>query len=275
MSRLTVVVNNAVTPASPLLGEHGLSMWLEHQGLNLLYDTGRGRALLPNLEALNLDPASLDAVVLSHGHYDHSGGLAELLKLRGRPTPVWCHPAAFGLHLVQDQPAPREVGPRLSQAQYEELGAVFHWARGNSQPWPGVTLLTDIPRRTAFEAPAPELLTRRGDALIPDPLEDDLALLVLGAKGPAVLTGCAHAGALNVLAAAREAAGRPLALLAGGTHLGPAPAAQQEASLKALAAAPGLQVAAGHCTGLSMAGRLQAALGPRFRHLEAGRVLEL
>jgi len=275
VTKLTVVVDNSVAHATPLLGEHGLSLWLEHQGVNLLYDTGQGRALLPNLKALGLDPEALDAVVLSHGHHDHSGGLEALLAARTRPTPVWCHPAAFAPHLKQEPPRPRDIGPPLSQAGYEELGAVFHWVRGNAQPWPGLTLLAPIPRRTAFEGPAPGLLTRRGGALVPDPLEDDLALLVMGGQGPAVLTGCAHAGALNVLAAAASAAGRPPVLLAGGTHLGPAPAAQQEASLKALAEAPGLRVAAGHCTGLALAGRLQGVLGPRFSHLEAGRVLEL
>lgn len=275
MSRLTVVVDNAVAHATPLLGEHGLSLWLQHQGINLLYDTGMGQALLPNLKALELAPASLDAVVLSHGHLDHAGGLEALLRARGGNTEVWCHPAVFTPHLKDDKPQPRDIGPALSRAQYEDLGAVFHWVQSNTEPWPGITLLAPIPRRTAFEGPPAGLVSRRRGHLIPDPLEDDLAILVRGKLGWAVLTGCAHAGVLNVLAAASQAAGGPIRLLAGGTHLGPAPPDQQEASLAALAARTTLHLAAGHCTGQEMGGRLQALLGPRFSHLAAGRVLEL
>jgi 7,8-dihydropterin-6-yl-methyl-4-(beta-D-ribofuranosyl)aminobenzene 5'-phosphate synthase len=277
MSRLTVVAENSVGFTSRLLGEHGLSIWVEHQGANILYDTGMGQALLPNLRALELDPAALDGVVVSHGHYDHIGGLEGLLAAREEPLAVWCHPQVFACHLARHQPGEpaREVGPPLSRGAYEALGARFHFIQEPAKPWPGFTLLAPIPRRTGFEGPMPSLLTLQGGELAPDPFTDDLALLIDAPGGPVCLTGCAHAGVVNVLLAAEEAAGAPVALLAGGTHLGPAPQEQQEAALAELAARPGLRVAAGHCTGLEMAGRLQAALGPRFSHLSAGRVLDI
>jgi len=277
MSRLSVVVENKVGFASRLLAEHGLSVWVEHQGLNILYDTGMGQALGHNLEVLELDPNDLDGVVISHGHYDHVGGLEALLRMRSKPVDVWCHPNVFGCHLAQlGEDAPlREIGPSLPLVGYERLGAVFHMVEGSAEPWPGITLLAPIARQTSFEVPSPGLLTRIDGKLMPDPFPDDLAMLIDAPSGPVCVTGCAHAGAINVLLAAEEAAGEPVSLLLGGTHLGPAPASQQAAAISELAARPGLRVAAGHCTGLAMESRLAAELGDRFVHLSAGMALEV
>ncbi len=277
MSRLTVVVENKVGFASRLLAEHGLSVWLEHQGLNILYDTGQGQALGHNLRALELDPNDLDGLVLSHGHYDHVGGLEALLGMRREPIDVWCHAGVFGCHLAQlGEGAPlREIGPSLPQVGFERLGAVFHFVEGSAEPWPGITLLAPIPRQTSFEVPSPRLLTRIDGKLVPDPFPDDLAMLVQAPGGPVCVTGCAHSGAINVLLAAEDAVGASVTLLAGGTHLGPAPASQQDAAVAEMAARPGLRVAAGHCTGLDMEARLKAELGERFVHLSAGTVLEI
>jgi 7,8-dihydropterin-6-yl-methyl-4-(beta-D-ribofuranosyl)aminobenzene 5'-phosphate synthase len=275
MSRVTVVVDNLVGHVSSLYGEHGLCMWLEHGGRNILYDTGMGRALLPNLKTLELDPNRLDALVLSHGHYDHTGGLEALLRERNEPLPVCCHAEAFAPHLSENQGKRREVGPPLTQVAYEALGARFHLVERHAEPWPGITLLTDIPRRTGYEVPAPALVTVRDGQVLPDPFHDDLSVLVHGDKGWAVLTGCAHSGVVNILLDAEEKAGAPVELLVGGTHLGPAPAAQQEAALAELASRQGLRVVAGHCTGPVMAGRMQAALGERFAYLGVGNVLEI
>ncbi|MCB2192741.1 MAG: MBL fold metallo-hydrolase [Deltaproteobacteria bacterium] len=275
MSRVTVVVDNLVNHVSPLFGEHGLSLWVEHQGHNILYDTGMGRALLPNLESLGLDPNRLEALVLSHGHYDHTGGLEALLGARKEALPVYCHAGVFDPHLADHQGQRREVGPPLTQMAYESLGARFNFVERWADPWPGITLLADIPRQTDYEVPAPALITVRDGQVSPDPFTDDLAMLIQGTERNAVLTGCAHSGVINVLMDAEQKVDGPVDLLVGGTHLGPAPQAQQKAALAELATRGTLEVAAGHCTGPIMAGRLHQALGERFSYLGVGTVLEV
>ncbi len=278
MSRLLVVVDDQAGRPG-LLAEHGLAFWLEHRGCRLLYDTGSGKALLPNMAALGLDPLQLDGVVLSHGHYDHLGGLPGLLAFRqreGQGTEVWCHRGVFAPHWSQRKEGLKDVGAPLGRAQaYQEMGARFHYVSGSAEPWPGVLLLAPIARRSAFERSAPNLVVPGPKGMVSDPLEDDLALLLEGKSGPVVISGCAHAGIINVLAAAAEAAGRPAALFAGGTHLGPSPKAQQDRTVAELARRPGLTVAAGHCTGPEVSKRLAGALPGRFVALTCGVELDL
>lgn len=93
--KITTLCENSVPfPGHGILGEHGLSMLLEVRGKRILFDTGAGLTLVQNARALNIDLTRVDAVVLSHGHYDHSGGLKDLLQLTGS-IPVYAHPIRF------------------------------------------------------------------------------------------------------------------------------------------------------------------------------------
>jgi len=278
MSRLVVVVEN--TSLHPdLVVEHGLSLWVELDAGPILLDTGAGRALMENLQVLKLNPLDLKGVVLSHGHYDHTGGLAGLLEARraaGLATPVWCHADVFAPHLAQRPGKLEYIGPPLKdRAAYEKLGAEFHFVQDRAEPWPGVTLLGPIPRRNDFEGPAPNLVIQQDGDLAPDPLRDDLALVLEGDRGLCLLTGCAHSGVINLLTACRDQLGREPVLLAGGTHLGPAPAAQRERALEELARRENLTVAAGHCTGESVLREMARRLGRRLVELRGGLELRL
>lgn len=270
MARLVCVVDNEAARGG-LATEHGLALWLEHGGRRILYDTGAGGALLPNLAELGLSPAALDAVVLSHGHYDHMGGLAGLLAARGAPLEVHAHPGVFGPHFKAFRGGKVDIGAPHGQAELEELGARFVWARGQARPWPGVLLLNEIPRVTEFEPDMPDLLA---DGPGPDPFPDDMALALEGRYGPAVLTGCAHAGAVNVLLAAEAALAEPPVWLIGGTHFGALPEARVRRAAHELVGRAQLKVAAGHCTGDAVH-LLARLLGGRFTHLAAGVDLEL
>lgn len=273
MTSLTVVVENH-SDRPELAAEYGLALWLEHDGAAFLYDAGAGGALLPNLAALGLDPARLTAAVFSHGHLDHIGGLPGLLRARaGAPLDVWLHRAAFASHLARRGEALVDIGPPLDQPAFEALGARFHFVTGLSEPWPGLRILADIPRRTAFEGPAPNLVAMIDGRVIDDPFDDDLALIVDTPGGPALITGCAHAGVINILLAAEGALGQTPSWLIGGTHLGPAPQGQRQAAAAELAARPALRVASGHCT-MDAAKDLRQNLGQRYVDLLSGLRLE-
>ena len=279
MNRITVVVENTAL-RDGLISEHGLSLWVETDSGVLLYDTGAGGGLLPNLKKLGLDPLAINCVVLSHGHRDHTGGLAALAALRKRAglfTHVWCHADVFASHLREEENGMLfDVGtPLRDRAEYEKLLVKFYLVDGWANPLEGVTILAPIARKTDFEGPAPALVVLDANGkVIPDPLWDDLAVVLPAGDDIAVITGCAHSGAVNVLLAAEEHTGKKPVLLLGGTHLGPAPKAQQEKALAELAGRKELKVAAGHCTGAGFVKVLADKLGERALGLSGGQVFE-
>ena len=97
-AKVTIVVDNGVpiNSSKPFLGEHGLSMLLDIGGKRLLLDTGQTGTVVHNLGLLGIAPSTLDAIALSHGHYDHTGGLPQVLERAGKRLPVYLHEKAFG-----------------------------------------------------------------------------------------------------------------------------------------------------------------------------------
>ncbi|MBI5523284.1 MAG: MBL fold metallo-hydrolase [Desulfarculus sp.] len=276
MTSITVVVDNQ-PGLEGLTPEWGLALWIEHQDQAILYDTGMGPALLPNLAALGLDPARLAAVVISHGHLDHMGGLGPLLQARGgEPLPVWCHVGTFEAHYKQEADGSlKDIGPPLGgRAPYEDLGAHFKFVDVYAHPWPGVHLLAPIPRVVSHEEPAPGLVTLLGPAVVPDPVTEDLVVVIQSGSGPLVLTACAHAGPANILEHVRQVMAAPVAWLIGGLHLDTATPLHRQNSLAYLVNRQGLRLAVGHCTGPRSQAALAQALGARLTPLSLGLRLE-
>jgi 7,8-dihydropterin-6-yl-methyl-4-(beta-D-ribofuranosyl)aminobenzene 5'-phosphate synthase len=267
MTSITVVVDNRPGLAG-LTPEWGLALWVEHGGEAILYDTGQGATLMANLAALNLDPERLAAVVISHGHHDHIGGLGPLLAARGnRPLAVWCHVGTFDAHFLEEPEGLKDIGPPLGgRAAYEDRGAEFHFVDVYAHPWPGLHLLAPIPRRTSFEEPPPGLVSLLGAAVVPDPVTEDLVLTLDTPDGPLAISGCAHAGSVNILLHVQQVMARPVAWLLGGLHLDRLEPLPRQNTLDFLASQPQLRVAAGHCTGdqalLDLAQLLEGRLTP-------------
>ncbi|HNT88331.1 MAG TPA: MBL fold metallo-hydrolase, partial [Candidatus Hydrogenedentes bacterium] len=150
MSRITVVVENTAA-GQALLAEHGLSFWVEHAGRNVLFDTGQGYVLENNARRLNIPLETADAVVLSHGHFDHTGGLADVLDVQTHPV-VFLHPAALASRYARmPDGTPREIGmPRDAvEAVRRRTGLV--WTEAPTEIAAGLYVTGPIPRRTDFE----------------------------------------------------------------------------------------------------------------------------
>ena len=268
---LSIAVDNCVPigGGQPFLGEHGLSMLLETDGVRLLLDTGQsGTAVVNNLSLLGVPPATLSGIVLSHGHYDHCGGLAQVLAHAGKRLPVHVHGEAFAARYSESGGTRKFVGIPHRREYLESLGADWRTASVPEEIRPGVWVSGSVPRRTDFETGDARLVTvpEGEDCACQDALADDMALYLRTEAGLVVLAGCAHAGMLNMIAHGLAVTGcTRLAGWVGGTHLGPVSGEQQAASIEALLALQPDFVAASHCTGFAMLARLQAAFGERFK----------
>lgn len=273
--RVTVLCDNSVGSISGTLGEHGFAALVEAEnGGRFLFDTGQGLTLRHNAARMNKKLAGLDAVVLSHGHPDHAGGLMALLEAEGG-VQIYGHPGMFGNHFCRENGKVGYIGLPFSRQEYEAAGASFSLESGFRKIAEGVWLSGEIPRRTDFEEGDLELFCDR-DGVVIDPMLDDQALLLEGERGLTVLLGCCHAGLINTLDHLENITGRKdFYAVIGGTHLGFCSESQRQRTVRELKKRSIRRIAGCHCTGFKASARLYAEMPKQYRAAMVGYALEI
>jgi 7,8-dihydropterin-6-yl-methyl-4-(beta-D-ribofuranosyl)aminobenzene 5'-phosphate synthase len=194
---ITLLVDNNADPG--MVREQGFSMWIEVRGVCILFDTGQGPALRTNAEALGVRLDSADMLVLSHGHYDHTGGVP--VALQNNPSlDVYCHPAAVQPRYSYVDGLARPI--HMPSSALKVINTVpslkMHWVSRPKAVSNGIGLTGPIPRINSDDATGgPFYLDPNGDR--PDPIDDDLALWIETTRGLVVCVGCCHAGLINTL----------------------------------------------------------------------------
>ena len=257
-----------------LVAEHGFAAMVTtrrgDRSHTLLFDTGVSPyGLSGNLERLGIDAGAIEAVVLSHGHFDHAGGLAGLAALRRGRLPILLHPLVWSARRVAFPGLPEWELPVLSRAAVESEGFEVIERRQPSVLLDGSVLITgEVDRTTDFEVGMRFHEALGAHGWEPDPLIlDDQALVVnVRGRGLVVLTGCGHAGAVNICRYAMRLTGADrLSGLFGGFHLtGPAFEPIIEPTVAALRDLALDVVVPAHCTGWRAQHRLAAELPDAF-----------
>ena len=260
--KLTVLVEN--TSLRPELAcEHGLSLYLETKEHKILFDAGQSSAFADNAEKLGIDLSDVDFAVLSHGHYDHGGGLAYFLE-RNDHAPVYLNRAAFGDHRdgtgrnIGIDPALRESGRIRFADEMLEIA-------------PGVELHACNNRPVLQEIDSAGLLCRQGDSLLPEKFRHEQYLLLQEEGKRILISGCSHKGVVNIASWFRAD------VLVGGFHFMNVPvegdgARRLDAAAEALLALPTCYYT-GHCTGAAQYDYLHDRMGERLEYLATGSVL--
>lgn len=267
--RLTFLADNrAVRPG--LAAEHGLSVLVEHGAHAVLFDTGASDAALRNAAALGVDLGRVEAVALSHGHDDHTGGLEALLAALPGGVPVRAHPGALvRRYSVRPGRGASEIGFRGGEAVRRRLIL----ADGSVGLAPGLVLTGHVPRISGFEdTGGPFYLDPGGRE--PDLIPDDQALVVMTGAGNILVCGCAHAGVVNTLMHAAKVTGDDrFVAVVGGLHLGSAGPERVKRTVRELRKVGVGRVGPAHCTGEAAGAALAAEFGDGFMHCGAGTVL--
>jgi 7,8-dihydropterin-6-yl-methyl-4-(beta-D-ribofuranosyl)aminobenzene 5'-phosphate synthase len=264
--RITILVDNNTFIDRYFIGEPGFSAFLEADGKKFLFDTGYSDAFLKNARKMAIEPLDADAILLSHGHLDHTWGLIAIIReltengfrqsaQNAVPDRIKliAHPAAFARREVT--PAPRQIGNILSM---ESLQALFdvRMVKTPLQLSEHVLYLGEIPRETAFEPAYAIGNTENG----PDIIQDDTALAITTGEGLVILTGCSHAGICNIVQYAMELTGETrLCDIVGGFHMLNPSEERLNATVEFLRERSPLALHACHCTDLRSKMTLGAA----------------
>ncbi len=247
---ITVLVENTARKRG-LLAEHGLSFWIDAGEQKFLFDTGQGMALFNNAKCLQTHLEKACAVILSHGHYDHCGGLSGILDLAPNIT-VYAHPAAFETKFkCSEEGVSHEIGiPGLDHKEIIKRVPNLILTEKPTEIVKGFFVTGEIPRQNNFEdTGGPFFLDK--SCLTPDPLKDDQALFFETSEGIVVLLGCAHAGVINTLEYIRQLTGnKPIHTVMGGMHLINASESRLKETFEGLRRLDVKHLAPAHCTGL-------------------------
>ncbi|MCK9565269.1 MAG: MBL fold metallo-hydrolase [Methanothrix sp.] len=279
--QLTIVVENSATlDHNSVWAQHGLSIFLElkfdQESMRLLWDTGASsEVMLHNADELNIDLNNLDLICLSHGHYDHTGGLMSVLQQRKERIVILAHPDIFAPKL-KGLPFLRFIGPPFSRAEADAAGAIMLEARSPVAIAPGLVTTGEVARMESFEK-VENFWTVRDGQYCQDTIPDDQALAAsLPGKGLVVITGCAHSGIINTIRHAQKITGvEKLYAVIGGFHLMDADDGRIDATAEALKGLDPAIVRPGHCTGQKAISRLQEALGERCWPLAVGDLIQI
>jgi 7,8-dihydropterin-6-yl-methyl-4-(beta-D-ribofuranosyl)aminobenzene 5'-phosphate synthase len=222
--KLTVLVEDSVNASKKALGleaKHGLSILVERAkpSFTILMDTGQSPSILfRNMEILGISLEKIDAIFLSHGHYDHTGSLLEILKKINRDIPIIVHPDAFNPKF-KIAPKLRYIGSPFKLYELESSKGLL-LARNPITIAEGIVTSGEIERITPYEKPK-GFWTVENEKFIEDGMRDDQALVLnLEDKGLVVVSGCAHAGIINTIKQAQRLMGmKKVHAVIGGFHL--------------------------------------------------------
>jgi len=267
---LTVLVDNRVYQPS-VRAEHGLSILVQTRGTTVLLDTGQTAQVVQNARLLGARMSEVSHIALSHGHYDHTGGLEAVLG-KAPAASVHAHPLAFDRkYKKRDDGTFRFIGcPLQLDVVRHKCGELVFGREAASLPG-GLGLTGEVPRTHAWECENAGFFRDEAGQRVPDDLADDQSLYWDGPRGPVVVCGCAHSGVVNTLERVASLTGaKRIHGLVGGLHLGRASNERIERTIDALKRFGVERIGIGHCTGEGAGRRLFDAFGERCFLLSVG-----
>ena len=242
-----------------------------------MFDTGESISAAHNAEILGVDLSKIDTIVLSHGHFDHTGGLPSLLAQIGHEVTIIAHPDIWAPKYNRSPGRPeRYIGIPYTREELEALGAKFNLTTESVKIDEDILTTGEVPMITDFETIDSNLYVKTEDGWQPDELLDDQGIMIKTSQGLVVIPGCAHRGLINTLHQARKITGiDKMYLVVGGAHLINASDEQIWQTISALNEMGVQKLATCHCTGMRANILLSQTFGKNFILNSTGTIINL
>ncbi|MFA9379212.1 MAG: MBL fold metallo-hydrolase [Lachnotalea sp.] len=275
--RITTLIENNPDDMDQLLYEHGLSLYIETDGKNILFDTGASGDFIKNAKSLSKNLDKLDYCMISHGHYDHSGGFEKFIS-------------------EVDQFPPLIVGDEFFQPKYKMVDAHEYKFNGNSfdeefiakkrislrKVKEDMIYLTDhiiifhhFSKYTDYEERNSRFYIKENVEYIPDNFDDEISLGIITEKGLVVIVGCSHVGIVNILETISKKVHIPIYAVIGGTHLVEADEVRIKKTINAFKKLKIQLFIVSHCTGEEGILLIGEELKEQFLFNNTGRIIEI
>jgi len=276
LSENTAGINENSAGLVDFLAEWGLSILVETDEVNILLDTGRSISAAYNADSLGINLSRIDKIVLSHGHFDHTGGLRQVLRKMGKKVEIIAHPDIWTAKYSRRAGKDRYIGIPFQRQELESLGANFNLTTKPVKITDNIMTTGEVPMVTDYEEIDPDLVVKEDTGWQPDKLLDDQALIINTEPGLIVILGCAHRGIINTLYSAQQLTGvKRVHTVLGGCHLISASPERIRSTIAALKELGVQKIGVSHCTGLPAAVIMAQEFGDKFFFNNTGTSINL
>ncbi|MEA1959997.1 MAG: MBL fold metallo-hydrolase [Bacillota bacterium] len=257
-----ILVENT-TPVPPFIGEYGFAALVTVDGKQYLFDTGSADAVFKNAQYLGLDLSKVDDLIISHGHFDHTGGVVPFLQM-GNPKHIFAHSGVFTPRYVVAGEFKREIGSLFTAEDVKKFGAALTTVDSFSEIHPNVYLTGAVPRMNDYEDVGGSFKAEINGEMVDDELPDDMSMVIDHPDGLIIISGCAHSGIINIIEHAKKQTQKEkIRAFIGGTHLIMASERRLVKTVEALRSFEIETIIPCHCTGFYSAARLYSELGSK------------
>ena len=249
MLRITALMDNRNSEHKGLVAEHGLSYAVAYGDRRMLFDCGVSAHSIENARRLGIRLDRLDAVILSHSHYDHAAGYRDLIERGLGSERLYTGPCFFEPKYASAEAKYTDLSAGFGEDFLKAHGIRHQVVQGTEEIFPGVWVVSGVPRVYGFETIPRRFVRRREDGFIPDDFCDEVCLALRGGEGLTVLVGCSHPGILNIVTHVSQTLGLPVRAVYGGTHLTEADADRVEKTIRILKETGVSVLGLSHCSG--------------------------
>lgn len=219
MFSITTIIENS-SSAENLAAEHGLSIFIENEDFQVLYDTGASPRFLKNAKGMGIDLTGVDALVLSHGHYDHTGGVISYLTEREKPQKIYLGKNFFEERYAEKKEGLLDISALIKEETLLKTGIPIQVVK--EQPMElakGIWLLSGFTPDNTMESLSPLMLHCTEKGIETDPFTDEVVIVLKTEKELVMISGCSHIGIVNMCSRVKRLFGQPITTFIGGTHL--------------------------------------------------------